>query len=95
MDEVIPANQALIEAFRARGLPIVFTTTAYDAPSGPNSDAGAWGGKIPLETLGMGDESCEIDDRVAPKKGEVVITKKNASGFQWHPPVQLSDSLPG
>lgn len=81
MDEIIPANQLLIEAFRARGLPIVFTTTAYDAPTGPNSDTGAWGGKIPLDTLGIDDEACEIDERVAPKKGEVVIVKKNASAF--------------
>ena len=81
MDEIIPANQALIEAFRARGLPVVFTTTAYFAPTGPNSDAGTWGGKIPLDVLSMDDEACEIDARVAPAKGEVVITKKNASAF--------------
>ncbi len=81
MDEVVPANKTLIDAFRARGLPIVFTTTAYHAPSGPNSDTGAWGGKIPLETLGLDDEACAIDDRLTPKEGEVVIVKKNASAF--------------
>lgn len=81
MDEIIPANQALIEAFRARGLPIVFTTTACFSTSGPNAETGVWGGKIPLDVLDMDDDACEIDDRLAPQKGEVVITKKNASAF--------------
>ena len=81
MDEIIPANQALIDAFRARGLPIVFTTTAFHAPKGPNSDTGVWGSKIPLDVLDLDDEASEIDERVAPRKGEVVIVKKNASAF--------------
>ncbi|MEM6660714.1 MAG: isochorismatase family protein [Pseudomonadota bacterium] len=81
MDEVIAANKALIEAFRARGLPIVYTTTAYFSTTGPNAETGAWGGKIPLDVLSMDDDACEIDDRLAPQQGEVVITKKNASAF--------------
>ena len=81
MDEIIPANQALLAAFRARGLPIVFTTTAYDVTDGPNSDMGLWVEKIPLETLAAGSEAIEIDDRIAPQPGEQVIVKKRASAF--------------
>ena len=81
MDEVIPANQALIEAFRARGLPIVYTTTAYQASGTPLSETGMWGQKIPLDTLAEGSEAAEIDERLAPGEGEVVITKKMASAF--------------
>jgi N-carbamoylsarcosine amidase len=81
METIIPANQALLEAFRARGLPIVFTTTAYQVTEGPNSDIGRWGRKIPLETLPLGSEAAEIDDRLAPRPGELVLVKKAASAF--------------
>ena len=81
MDPVVEANRVLLDAFRARGLPIVFTTTAYCSTEGPNAETGAWGAKIPLATLAEGSEAVAIDDRLAPKEGEVVITKKNASAF--------------
>ena len=81
MDTIIAANQALLQAFRARGLPVVFTTTAYDITDGPNSDMGLWGQKIPLETLAIGSPWVAIDDRIAPEPGELVIVKKKASAF--------------
>ncbi len=81
METIIPANQALLEAFRARNLPVVFTTTAYQSTDGPNPETGAWGAKIPLEVLSADSEWIGIDDRLAPLPGEVVITKKNASAF--------------
>ena len=81
MEEIIPANQALLSAFRARDLPVVFTTTAYDVTEGPNSDMGLWVEKIPLETLAAGSEAIEIDERIAPQPGEQVIVKKRASAF--------------
>ena len=42
METIIPAVQALNEAGRAKGIPIVYTTTAYDDVEGPNSDMGLW-----------------------------------------------------
>ena len=81
MDDIIPANQALIEGFRARDLPVVFTTTAYHKLTGPNSDTGTWGAKVPLDVLDIDGDACDIDERLEPKKGEVVIVKKNASAF--------------
>ncbi len=85
MDTVIPANQALLDAFRAKGLPIVFTTTAYEVVDGAITDAGLWAYKIPAETLRVGSEAAEIDDRVAPRAGEIVLTKKRASAFHGTP----------
>ncbi|MEM8854773.1 MAG: isochorismatase family protein [Pseudomonadota bacterium] len=85
MDTIIPANQRLLEAFRARGLPVVFTTTAYDVTEGPHSDMGRWVQKIPLETLPAGSEAAAIDDRLAPRPGELVIVKKMASAFHGTP----------
>ena len=81
MDVIIPGVQQLLAAARARGMPIVYTTTAYRVPSGPNSDAGLWGGKIPVEMLQEGSDAAAIDDRIAPRPNEHVIVKKRASAF--------------
>jgi len=80
MDTIIPAVQALNEAGRAKGIPVVYTTTAYET-EGPNSDMGLWVHKIPVEQLQLGTEAVAIDDRIAPAPGEPVIVKKRASGF--------------
>ncbi len=81
METIIPAHEALLQAFRAKGLPIIFTTTAYDVTDGAISDAGLWLHKIPAEDLSVGSEAVEIDDRISPRSGEIVITKKRASAF--------------
>ena len=81
MDTIIPAVQALNAAGRAKGIPIVYTTTAYEDVDGPNSDLGLWVHKIPVELLALGSEDVEIDSRIAPEPGELVIVKKRASGF--------------
>ncbi|MDX6538795.1 MAG: maleamate amidohydrolase [Gaiellales bacterium] len=80
MDTIIPSVQQLNEAGRAKGIPIVYTTTAYTT-TGVNSDMGLWVRKIPVEHLQAGTEAVEIDSRIAPQPGEHVIVKKRASGF--------------
>ncbi|MDX2158908.1 MAG: isochorismatase family protein [Hyphomicrobiaceae bacterium] len=81
METIIPATQELLKAFRARKLPVVYTTTAYDVTQGPNSDMGLWQYKIPVEVLKTGSWEADIDDRIAPEPGEHVIVKKRASAF--------------
>ena len=81
METIIPAVQDLLKAFRARKLPVVYTTTAYDVTEGPNSDMGLWQYKIPVEVLKTGSVAAAIDDRIAPEPGEHVIVKKRASAF--------------
>ncbi len=83
MEEIIPANQALLEAFRARGLPVVYTTTAYTVTDRQSraTDMGLWHHKIPVEVLEEGSEAAAIDSRIAPLPEELVITKKRASAF--------------
>ena len=81
MDVIIPAVQKLNAAARARGCPIVYTTTAYNVTEGSNSDMGLWIHKIPVEHLAIGTEAVAIDDRIAPEPGEQVIVKKRASAF--------------
>jgi maleamate amidohydrolase len=81
MDEVIPAVQALNAAARESGIPIIYTTTAYEVVDGPNSDMGLWNRKIPLEALRVGSEDVAIDERIAPRDGELVVVKKRASAL--------------
>jgi maleamate amidohydrolase len=81
MDTIIPGVQQLLQAFRARDLPVVYTTTAYTVTSGPNTDMGLWHHKIPVEVLQEGSDAVQIDSRIAPRANEMVIVKKRASGF--------------
>jgi nicotinamidase-related amidase len=81
MDVVIPAVQALNAAARESGIPIIYTTTAYEVVDGPNSDMGLWNRKIPLEALRVGSEDVAIDERIAPRDGELVVVKKRASAL--------------
>ena len=81
MDVIIPGVQQLLAAFRARNLPVVFTTMAYDVTEGPNTDMGLLGLKVPVETLKAGTRDVAIDDRIAPLPGEHMIVKKRASAF--------------
>ena len=81
MDVIIPTNQALLKAARAKRIPIIYTTTAYQDPKGARSDTGLWHLKIPAETLLENSEGAAIDERIAPEEGEMVICKKNASAF--------------
>ena len=69
MDMIIPAVQRLNEAGRAKGIPIVYTTTAYTDIEGPNSDMGLWVHKIPVELLKSATDAVAIDDRIAPRPG--------------------------
>jgi maleamate amidohydrolase len=81
MDVIIPAVQRLNEAGRAKGIPVVYTTTAYAVTSGPNTDMGLWHHKIPVEKLQLGTPEVAIDERIAPLADEQVIVKKRASAF--------------
>src|ERR671936_588623 len=81
MDVIIPGVQRLLAAARAKGCPVVFTTTAYAVTDGPNSDMGLWHHKIPVEVLQLGTDAVAIDERIAPEPGEHVIVKKFASAF--------------
>ena len=81
MDVIIPGVQKLLDAARAKGIPVVYTTTAYTDTESPNSDMGLWKEKLPVEELKAGTEAVEIDDRIAPLPAEQVIVKKKASAF--------------
>lgn len=79
-DVAVGQTQRLLAAFRERGLPVVFTTVAYD--SGNERVAAAFIAKVPaLRTLQRGTRWPEIDARLAPAEGEPVLEKLFASAF--------------
>ena len=81
METIIPGVQRLNASGRAKGVPIVYTTTAYAVTEGPSPDMGLWHHKIPVEVLTLGSDAVAIDERIAPEPGEHVIVKKHASAF--------------
>lgn len=79
VDEMLLQVARLLEAARPKRIPVVFTTTAYESHL---KDAEPWIRKIPaLGVLTLGSPACEIDERVAPRAGEIVLVKKMASAF--------------
>ncbi len=83
-NEIIPAMQQLLEAFRANGLPVIHTTTAYEITDRGASftDMGLWHDKIPIDVVNLKNEELwAIDSRIAPIEGEYTLMKKRASAF--------------
>lgn len=69
----------VLDAFRARGLPIVFTRIVY---ADDGSDAGIWCEKAPrLRDLTEANFASHVVDFLKPRDGEVVIRKKQPSAF--------------
>jgi nicotinamidase-related amidase len=75
----VVATRTLLDAARARDLPVLFTTIAFDPGLG---DAGVWLQKMPLMAeLRAGRAWVAIDDRLERRPVETVIVKKGASAF--------------
>ncbi|MGH2876947.1 MAG: isochorismatase family protein, partial [Solirubrobacteraceae bacterium] len=79
-DAAVDATARLLDAARAGGRPVAFTTVAYD--EGGKRVAGAFIAKAPaLGTLTAGSRWAQIDERIAPRDGEPVLVKLFASAF--------------
>jgi nicotinamidase-related amidase len=75
----VEATRLLLDAARAKGLPVVFTTIGYEPHM---KDAALWPEKGPvLLELELGSHWVEIDPRLGRRDDEVLIVKKGASGF--------------
>lgn len=73
------ATNALLTAFRRSALPIVYTVIEYEPGF---ADAGVFIQKVPsLSVLLRGSPMCAVDDRIAPRPGEYIVSKKFASSF--------------
>jgi maleamate amidohydrolase len=79
MSEQVEATKRVLDAARARSLPVVFTTIGYE-PS--LKDGGLWLQKVPsLGDLQVGGRWVEIDARLEPRADETIVLKKGASAF--------------
>jgi maleamate amidohydrolase len=76
----VEAISRLLSAARAAGIPVYYTTVAYLADA---QDGGVFVKNIPalLEVQVTDPAAREIDPRIAPVEGEVVIGKKYPSAF--------------
>lgn len=79
LDKEVAATGQLLRAARRRGIPVAFTSVAYDEGF---RDAGVFIKKVPsLSVLKKGSDLVEVDDRLAPLPTEHVFIKKYASAF--------------
>ncbi len=88
LEGVVAAVGRLLDEARRAGVPVVYTTVAYD--EGDTRTAAAFIDKVPaLLTLAAGGRWVEIDPRIAPVPGEPVLTKLFASAFFGTPLASL------
>jgi maleamate amidohydrolase len=79
LESQLEATGALLEPARAAGIPVIFSTVAYDPEL---QEAGLWIRKIPSNSwLVEGSEWVEIDKRLNQRPGETTLVKKYASCF--------------
>ena len=79
LDSQVEATNALLEPARAAGIPVIFSTVAYDAEL---QEAGIWIRKIPSNAwLVEGSEWVEVDKRLNQHPNETTLVKKYASCF--------------
>jgi nicotinamidase-related amidase len=79
LDSQLAATNRLLEPARAAGIPVIFSTVAYDAEL---QEAGIWVRKIPANSwLVEGSEWVEVDKRLEQRPNETTLVKKYASCF--------------
>ena len=75
---VVEANRMLLTAFRARSLPIVYTTVIFRC----ESEGRAFRNRVPaLEVLQPDSEWVKVDRALEPFAGEYITEKKGAWAF--------------
>lgn len=78
LGEEVDASNELIDAFHEAGLPVVFTTTAYNNLS----EAGVWALKqAGLTSLLADGPGVALDTRLKRAKSDALLVKKYASAF--------------
>jgi maleamate amidohydrolase len=80
LETQIAAQKPLIDSAHERGIPVIFSTVAYD--DGDFSDAGLWAIKMKgVMTLKAGTEAVEVDPRLGKRDSDSLLVKKYASCF--------------
>jgi nicotinamidase-related amidase len=80
LDAAVAAIVRLLPAARAKHIPIIYTTSPFQEHPPPKSAADFSPGFRPWDR-----RACEIDERLRPLAGEVVLYKEHASAFAGTP----------
>lgn len=77
-DSVVAACETLLNAFRSKQLPVLYTTVVYH----DESQARVFRDRLPaLDVLQPGSHWVQVDPRIAPQPNEILVEKQWASGF--------------
>lgn len=75
----LPTIARLVEAARARGVPVIFTNVVYQHGG---ADGGLFYRKVPaLRAFDAGSDMGDFPDTLGPTRDEIVVTKQYASAF--------------
>jgi maleamate amidohydrolase len=79
VEQAVASAARVVDAARAAGVPVLFTTVRYAAGG---VDSGVWWRKVPaLRVLEEGSPLGDFPDSVRPEPGEAVFVKQYASAF--------------
>ena len=79
MTEAVESTRHLLDAARAREIPVIFTTIGFESNL---KDGGLWLEKMPgLAELELGGPWVELDPRLGRRDEETLVVKKGASAF--------------
>ena len=74
---IVPTVRGLIDAFRKRGRPVIYTKHAHHPGNLDSGNMGWWWEGMCVE----GTPESEIHGAIAPRPGEKVVTKRRYSAF--------------
>jgi nicotinamidase-related amidase len=80
LDSAVAALERLLPAARAKGVPLIYTTSAFSATPPPKSAA-----DFSPNFRRWDRRACDIDERLRPLPGEYVLYKEHASAFAGTP----------
>ncbi len=76
LDAAVAAIGQLLPAARAKGVPVLYTTSPYEETPPPKSAA-----DFSPNYRKWDRRACEIDERLRPRPGEYILSKEHASAF--------------
>lgn len=80
-DDLLAGVAGAVDAARAAGVPVVFVRVAFRAGAPEVSPANLMFDRARTGALGEDDPSTAVHPAVAPRPGEVVVTKRRVSAF--------------
>jgi len=79
LDGPVESTRQLLDAARPKGLPVIFTTSPYREQTADPMFKSAADRSASFRPWDQ--RACQIDQRVRPQEGELLIEKENASAF--------------